>query len=212
MERAKETNQDLDVPKVEFIISRGKEEQVFFNNGSVEQRLGDRKIDPNCKNSVRTSSGSEQGFDSVGLCKVRGNVHWGKSSQDGVMEITLGTNTKIKLDSKWQLLSVKSENTDYDKQRDEARLAQAKEQSILAHKPSFDHVGWKPLHPYKPEPVSPKQASESASERSKKAEAALSGKWKTTVTIESGTKSSTAGKNRTRELAAPLDIRPAQYR
>jgi hypothetical protein len=85
------------LPKVEFIISRGQEDSIYRADGSVSVEKSIRKIDPNCRNGVRASSDSEQRFDSVGLCKVIGNVRWGKSNADG----------------NWQLVSVKGEQASY---------------------------------------------------------------------------------------------------
>lgn len=101
----------------EFIISQGEQQTVFGKGGSVDTQLNTDKFNPNCKNSVKTPDGSEQRFDSQGLCKVRGNVHWGKSV-DGLMEITVGgegQQVKMYLDNKnWKLASVKGESSSYD--------------------------------------------------------------------------------------------------
>lgn len=130
LESAGELRSDspAELPAIDFTVAHGQKEQVFLADGSVQDRISDRKFDSRCKNAVSLPDGSIQGFDGNGLCKVRGKVHWGKASPDGVMEITLGENTKIKLDAKWQLLSVKSEKNNYDKQTEDAKAASAREQ------------------------------------------------------------------------------------
>lgn len=136
------TNQSL--PGIEFIISRGKHETAYLNDGSTrEEVLSNKKIDPNCKFSVKTPDGSEQRFDRVGLCKVIGQVKWGKSDDNGAMEISVGEKTKLKLDRNWQLLSVKSENATF------VSSVEGQNKAILEHKPLIEHNGWKPLYPEK---------------------------------------------------------------
>lgn len=113
--KSAESSAIKELPKVEFTISRGNEETVFTTDGASFRRRYEGKIDPNCKNGVKSGDGNEQRFDKVGLCKVNGpQVKWGKS-HDGVMDISLGDKVKIQLDRNWELLSVRSENASYNR-------------------------------------------------------------------------------------------------
>lgn len=211
------STQAQDLPPVEFIISRGQKETLYFKDGSTQERTSDQKVDPYCKNSVKTPDGSQQSFDGVGLCKIRGKVNWGKSSPDGVMEITIGDKTKIQLDSRWQLLSVKSENASYDKVTEDLKIAQ--EKSILEHKPTIDHVGWKPLYPVK-EKEAPRQAAETPARKPPQARVGETPRqWRTSVRREPADTPAQEKLNpwqtkvtRRQELGPPLDIRPSQNR
>lgn len=140
---------------VDFVISRGQEESVFHTDGTVLQRKAEGKIDPNCKNSVKTPDGSEQRFDSMGLCKLKGQVKWGKSSEDGVMDITVGgaKKVKIQLDRNWQLLNVRSEHTQYKRPEIEAKLPEVPKPAAPAPEIRVqDHKGWKPIYPSENKP------------------------------------------------------------
>ena len=143
----------------EFVITQGQQQAVFGKDGSVNAQLNNDKIDPNCKNSVKTADGSEQRFDSQGLCKVRGNVKWGKSA-DGLMEITVGgegQQVKMYLDKNWKLASVKGESTSYDSSMKlpELKLQETKVAEAPSAPPAkpAKHEGWKPLHAHKTEPA-----------------------------------------------------------
>lgn len=100
------------LPKIDFVISHGQEEASYFGDGKVVVQKTDKKVNPECSNGVRSADGSEQRFDNTGLCKVSGDVHWGKSV-DGVMQIDIGGNVKIGLDKNWHLVNVQGEHNSY---------------------------------------------------------------------------------------------------
>ena len=149
---ASQEKQAAAAPAIEFIIARGQEESVFHADGSVATRKAEGKLDPNCKNSVKSPDGSEQRFDNVGLCKLKGQVKWGKTDSDGVMEINVGNNgsLQMRLDKNWQLLSVKSENAQFLKSNQiEAKMPELPKQApaVPAEERIKDHKGWKPIYP-----------------------------------------------------------------
>lgn len=115
------------LPAVDFIISKGQEETVYNKDGSSFLRKVEGKVDPNCKNGVKAPDGSEQRFDSTGLCKLIGDVKWGRPNADNSMDITVG-NVKIQLDKNWKLLSVAGEKAQYSNKMEEDKTVLAKTQ------------------------------------------------------------------------------------